>query len=210
MQCATWRSSSNSPAWRLVRAGFAGLAMLAAAHAAFAATFYKWTDKDGTVHYGDAPPKGFTGTVSRIDVDPEAHTVAPPVKPVEKAVPLEPGAATPAPAEPDLLTQRRQTRARLEANLEQARARLDLARKALAEAGAPQPDEWQVTLGGPPGPGAQVPRSNCHATQDGRTICPGRVPSAEYYSRVQQLEDRVKRAELAVEDAERAYRRGVD
>jgi outer membrane protein TolC len=36
------------------------------------------------------------------------------------------------------------------------------------------------------------------------------VPNAEYYSRIQQLEDEVKRAEQAVEDAERAYRRGVD
>jgi hypothetical protein len=211
MKCAAWRNSSSALRFsRLLRAACVGLGMLALANAAFAATFYKWTDKDGTVHYGDAPPKGFTGTVSRIDVDPEAHSVAPAVKPVEKAVPLEPGAAPQAPAEPDLLTQRRQTRARLEANLERARARLDLARKSLAEAGEPQPDEWQVTLGGPPGPGAQVPRSNCHKTQDGRTICPGRVPSAEYYSRVQQLEDQVKRAELAVEDAERAYRRGVD
>ena len=66
-----------------------------------------------------------------------------------------------------------------------------------------------MTIGGPPGAG-QVARSNCHKTQDGRTICPGRVPNAQYYSRVQQLEEDVKRAEAAVEEAERAYRQGVD
>lgn len=212
MKFAAWRSSRRATRGltRIVSGASAVLAILVFASSAFAATFYKWTDKDGSVHYGDAPPKGFTGTVTPLEVDPDAHTVAPPAKPLEKAVPAEPGAITQPPAEPDLLTQRRQARARLEANLDRARQRLDLARKALAEAGEPQSDEWQVTLGGPPGPGAQVARSNCHKTQDGRTICPGRVPSAEYYSRVQQLEEQVKRAELAVEDAERAYRRGVD
>lgn len=213
MKFAAWTSSASAALGiaHLARAASLGVAMLAFASLALGATFYKWIDRDGTVHYGDAPPKGYTGVVTPIEVDPAAHTVAPAAKPIEKPpVPVEPGVVAQPPAQPDLLTQRRQTRARLEADLARAQERLDLARKALAEAGNPQEDEWQVTVGGPPGAGAQVPRSNCHATTDGRTICPGRVPSAEYYARVQQLEDQVKRAELAVQDAERAYRRGVD
>jgi len=55
-----------------------------------------------------------------------------------------------------------------------------------------------------------VAHSNCHKGADGRLVCPGRVPNEAYYARVQQLEDAVKHAEADVEDAERAYRRGVD
>jgi hypothetical protein len=206
MRCSPWRNDHARLA-RIARA--AALCVACAAlvpGAAHAATFYKWTDNDGVVHYGDAPPKGFKGEVTRVDVDPGSRTVPAPPPP--------PGAApesreAPKPA-PDLLEQRRATRDRLEANLAQARARLDVARKALAEAGEPQDDEWQTTVGGPPGPGPQVARSNCHKAADGRVICPGRVPSEAYYTRVQQLEDAVKRAEAEVEEAERAYRRGVD
>jgi hypothetical protein len=207
MRFASWRSAS---ARGIVR-GILAIVLAAVPIAAAAATFYKWVDKDGTVHYGDAPPKGFTGEVTRVEVDPGAHTAGP-----GKVPPAPPSPARgsevppPAPPPPDLLTQRRETRARLEENLAQARERLDLARKALAEAAAPQEDEWQYTVGGSPGPGPHVAMSNCHKTKDGKTICPGRVPNAEYYSRIQQLEDEVKRAEQAVEGAERAYRRGVD
>jgi hypothetical protein len=207
MRFASWRSARARSAVR----GFLAIVLAAVPVAAAAATFYKWVEKDGTVHYGDAPPKGFKGEVTRVEVDPGAHTVAPGKAPPALPAPPEPARAGEVPAPPpDLLTQRRETRARLEANLAQARERLDLARKALAEAGNPQEDEWQYTVGGSPGPGPHVAMSNCHKTTDGKTICPGRVPSAEYYSRVQQLEDQVKRAEQAVEEAERAYRRGVD
>lgn len=202
MRCTVWRSSSSAKALALVALACAAFVPAPS----FAATFYKWVGPDGVVHYGDAPPKGFKGEVMRVEVDPGAHTlppVAPPPAPGAESRELEKPA-------PDLLDQRRETRARLEANLDSARARLDLARKALAETGDPQEDEWQTTVGGPPGPGPQVPHSNCHKGADGRLVCPGRVPSEAYYARVQQLEDAVKRAEADVEDAERAYRRGVD
>jgi len=209
MRCMPWRKSSSARMRRIGRAAALAVAFAALVPGAvLAASFYKWVDKDGTVHYGDAPPKGFTGEVTRVEVDPQAHTM-PPVP-----TPASPGAAPASreltPAAPDLLEQRRETRARLEANLAGARQRLDVAKKALAEMGDPQDDEWQTTIGGPPGPGPQAPRSNCHKAADGRVICPGRVPSEAYYSRVQRLEDDVKRAEADVEDAERAYRRGVD
>lgn len=211
MRFANW--SRPLSVWRARSLALAsGLAFVSAAAfspLALAVTFYKWTGADGTVHYGDAPPKGFTGNVERVDVHPGAHTLPPSADPKRPVLP-EPGAGPAAAGGPDLLTQRRETRARLEANLEAARERLDLARKALAEASSPQDGEWQYTVGGPPGPGPQVARSNCHKNAYGRMICPGRVPSAAYYSRVQALENAVKRAESDVRDAERAYRQGVD
>jgi len=138
----------------------AGALVLAAAFAApaGAVTFYKWTDDRGQVHYGDAPPKAFAATAKRIDVDTTSQPAPPPRPPVAQpalpaAVPEPPAAA------PDLLTQRRLTRARLQKNLDDARARLDLARKALAEAVSPQDGEMQVVQGQPlplP-PGSTVP-----------------------------------------------------
>src|SRR5579859_2236701 len=138
---------------------------------ALAVTFYKWTDERGETHYGDAPPKQYAATAKRIDVDPGVQRMAP-----AKLPPIrEPVTATAAPpAAPDILTQRRETRARLEKNLEQARERLDLARKALSETIAPQDDEWQTTVGqvqqagGP----AQVARSNCHPGANNTVVCP--------------------------------------
>ena len=88
-------------------------------------------------------------------------------------------------------------------------ARLDIAKKALSEAGEPQDDEWQYTVGGTPPPGSG-PRANCHTAANGKVICPGRVPSEAYFTRVQQLEEAVKRAQADVDAAEVAYRKGVD
>jgi hypothetical protein len=180
--------------------------LAAAAGGASAATFYKWTDAQGQVHYGDQPPKGFQGEVTRVDVDPGEHVATP-----SKAASAEERATMGLPAAPDLLEQRRATRARLEANLAQARERLDLAQKALAEAGNPQDDEWQTTIGQVVDPRAtSVSRSNCSKNAAGRIVCPGRVPSEGYYQRQAQLEAEVKSAQQAVDDAEQAYRRGVD
>jgi outer membrane protein TolC len=128
------------------------------------------------------------------------------------AVPQPPVAA------PDPLTQRRLTRDRLEKNLEAARARLDLAQKALAETVSPQEGELQVTQGQPLPEGSAVPqaasgRSNCTsiATPNGaRVVCPHLVPAEQYYERIDRMQEQVRLAQQAVEDAELAYRRGVD
>ncbi len=239
----TWKSwkRSASVAWP-VKLGVACLALgaLAIAADASATTFYKWTDADGNVHYSDKPPKGFSGVVTPVEVDADAHTV--PLAPPPETAP-----AAPVSQAPDLLTQRRETRARLEHNLAAARERLDLARKALAEfsgsgedqqyvqrqvdASALNPNQpaQGVDLSQPqsiPNPDAtqsaparggmfgMAPRSNCRQVKnkDGRTalVCPTAVPNQEYYRRLQELEDEVKRAEQAVADAEVAYRKGVD
>lgn len=186
-------------------AGLAAAALAWSATDAGAVTFYKWTDKSGQTHYSDAPPKGVDAT--RIDVDPGAHTVAPPPAAKRSA---EERAVAPAPQPGDYLQQRRETRDRLEAGLAAARQRLELARAALAEGAEPQEDEWHGIVSRQLGPGPQVARSNCHTDANGGVVCPGRVPSEEYYKRLDRLQQDVQAAELAVEEAERAYRRGVD
>lgn len=216
----SWRScrQRDSAGSSTLRAAAACLALAAwtwSAGDALAVTFYKWTDAQGKVHYADAPPKEYASTAERVEIDPGAHSVAAPkAKPVE---PVQP-AATP-PAAPDILTQRRATRARLEKNLAQARERLELAQKALAETASPQDGELQVTQGQPLAAGSQVPQpqpggsSNCRtiATPQGnRVICPHLVPGEQYYERLDKLQQEVHAAELALEDAERAYRQGVD
>src|SRR6185312_7676578 len=124
----SWRSYRPRDNTRssTVRAAAACLALAAwtwSAGDALAVTFYKWTDAQGKVHYADAPPKEYASAAERVDIDPGAHTVAAPkAKPVEPVLP-----AVAQPAAPDILTQRRATRARLEKNLEQARERLELA-----------------------------------------------------------------------------------
>ena len=123
MSWKSWKRGA-SVAWP-VKLGVACLALAALTIAADASatTFYKWTDADGNVHYSDKPPKGFSGVVTPVEVDADAHTV--PLAPPPETAP-----AAPVPQVPALLTQRRETRARLEHNLAAAREPLDLARKA--------------------------------------------------------------------------------
>ena len=118
------------------------LALACACGAANAVELYRWTDADGRAVYGDKPPKD-ARNVSRIDVDTTTTTV-----PSHRAPAPVPAAApsTQPPPAPDLLTQRRATRARLEADVARARERLDLARKNLAEASDMSPDEQQSVV----------------------------------------------------------------
>lgn len=192
--------------WRGIVAPLGIAALVAMGGDALAASFYRWTDAQGQVHYGDQAPKGFKGEVTRVEVDPQEHVATPP-----KARSREERAALGAPAGPDLLEQRRATRAALEANLAQARERLDLAKKALAEGGVPQDDEWQTTIGQVVDPQVpSVPRSNCTKNAAGKLVCPGRVAGTQYYERVARLEAEVTSAQQAVDAAEIAYRKGVD
>ena len=206
------------------------VAALAASTAAVAQTMYKWIDAQGRVQYSDKPPKGFKGEVTKIETDPAPP---PPLAP--------PRASKPAPeAEPanDINAKRRATRERLAANIERAREKLEKARKALAGAGGPEPDERQViqqrvTQGaGNPMP-LPIPntdptqatlarggmhgmagRSNCREVPlaDGKktTICPTAVPGEAYFDRVRELEEAVAKAEEELAAAQTAYRRGVD
>jgi uncharacterized protein DUF4124 len=187
------------------------LALVAAIPAAaLAQSLFKWTDKDGQVHYGDQPPKGFSGPVTRIDVDTKGNTQAlPPAAPraAKESVSEE------APSESnDPAKKRRELRERLAANVKSARAALAAAKAALDDAGPAGDEERQVIRQYFDKP--QAGRSNCRPTQNaaGKTvyICPAMVPNDAYYERVKSLEDAVAKAEEELDKAEQAYRRGVD
>ncbi len=170
-------------------------------------TLYKWTDRDGKVQYSDKPPIGFAGEVERIEVDPTANTTVIPA-------PREPAAA-PKAAPGDVAAKRRIVREQLQAAVERARAKLELARASLAVAGGPDDDERRVLQQrfDTQVAGTASARGNCRPIQQGdRTVfmCPTLVPNESYYERIGKLEDAVKEAEAEAAAAEDAYRRGVD
>ena len=194
--------------------GVLGVVALCGASAlALAQTVYKWVDKDGKVNFSDKPPANFKGEVTRIT--PDAQPDAAPRRPVAKpeAAQLEEEKA------PDANAKRRATREHLAARVAAARAKLEQARKALADGEGAGDDEKQFVQERldrnarrpertPP------PRSNCmsQVTPDGKPIwiCPRPVPGQAYYERQEKLEEAVRKAEEELEEAQRAYRRGVD
>ncbi|HZZ94826.1 MAG TPA: DUF4124 domain-containing protein [Usitatibacter sp.] len=127
---------------RIVAIALAAAGLSAAVHAA---EFYRWNDADGRVVYGDKPPQG-ARNVTRVDVDTTDTTIPARRAPVPQPAAIPAPVAQPAAPQVDYLTQRRATRARLEASLAQAQARLDLARKNLAEATDMAPDEQQTII----------------------------------------------------------------
>ena len=197
-------------------AAFAALVALQFAGLAQAQVLYKWIDADGKVQYSDRPPKDPKGPVTRIE--PDVH---PAPVPAAKAPPA-PAAAEPAkaPAVPEeMAVKRRAVRAALEKRLIAARDNLESAKRALADASAPEPDERQVVQqqmkagqGGMHGLSAK--RSNCRPVVDKNgkagVMCPALLPNEAYFERIAKLEESVRKAEEELEDAERAWRRGVD
>jgi hypothetical protein len=187
-------------------------ALLAVSSAATAQVFYKWIDKEGKVQYGDRAPKGFTGQVTRIDVEPDVRTppvTQPMIPPPAKADAPEDTKAPPK----DYAKQRRDLRIKLADALAQARDKLEAAKAALDKGGDPGDDERQVIQ--QRFNNLQPGRSNCRVVTDVKgkpagAICPAFIPNDAYYERQKQLEDAVKKAEEEVAAAEDAYRRGVD
>jgi colicin import membrane protein len=141
-------------------------------------TLWKVVDKNGKVTYYDKePPAGTEGTVTRIEMNLEANRAAAPKAPAK-------GDA----AKPSASGTRR---AAAEADLAKAEARLDAARKALAE-GSAQTDADTQWMGNVKG-GARP------------------APTEEYKARVSRLQAAVKAAEADVERARKAVRQaGVD
>ena len=192
---------------------FAGLLLPAAG---MSQVLYKWIDADGKVQYSDRPPKDPKG-VTRIEPDtPPTPSAAPPAPP--KA---EPGKAPPARAQDDPAGKRRAVRNELERKLAQARDNLDAARKALADAAYPEPEERQIVQqqmkagkGSGGMHGLSQARSNCrpYTDKNGRAgvMCPASTPNEAYYDRIAKLEDAVRSAEEEVAQAEQDWRRGVD
>lgn len=199
----------------MVRAALIAGAWIACAAASSLAqqVLYKWTDASGKTQYSDRPPKDFKGEVTRIETDVQPATVVLPKK--AESVKND-GATRENPS--DNQAKKRALRAELDLNVSRARENLEAARKALADTSEPGPDEMQVIQNRGDNNGgktsARVGRANCRQVTDNNgkamMICPGLVPGPEYYERIAQLEEAVRKAEENLSNALDAYRRGVD
>lgn len=152
------------------------LLLIAAATEVYGTTLYKLTSPSGEITYTDAVPKGFHGTVKRLDIDTS-----------ERVAVLAPGAqgqvqAT-APDYAEII--RRRAPADEEARVVRARERLEAARQALAAAQeSSAPEDWIYV--GPRNP-----------------LGMKRVPRPEYQARLENLERNVQIAEEQLRRAER-------
>lgn len=195
---------------------------------ALAQVLYKWTDKDGKIHYSDTFPHGFADTVTTIEPDAK-----PDPAPVAADKPNPKSAHAPEPVS-DLATTRRAQREAFAARITRARDKLEAAKSALADQASPEDSERQVvqqrvernnprpsasssSTGGMFGSGGMhggAARSNCSTVTgaDRRTVttCSTLVPTEAYYERQQRLEEAVRQAQAELAAAEEAYRRGVD
>lgn len=194
-------------------AALAAAALMLAAGGAFAQAVYRWIDADGKVHYSDHLPKGYTGPVTRIETDKPADPAPAATPGVMVTKPPKRTEISPGPVQ-DIGTQRRERREELGKRVDAARDKLAAARKARDDAPDAQGDEIQVvrkimdpTYGG-------MPRMNCSPTTDtnGNPImmCPVAVPNDTYYDRIRKLDEAVAKAQQELDDAQQAYRRGVD
>ena len=196
-----------------MRRALAACALLAALAPASAQTLYKWIDASGKVYYSDRlPPKGFEGRVERIAPDTPAGGPAPrnPLEP--QALPRE---VAPPPA--DIAAKRRALREQLWARVQDARDKVEAARKALAEGSDIAVEDRRTFVQRVDGPVDQAlaMRSNCRAMKDAVTgkpvaVCAASIPHDAYRERVEKLEEAVKVAEDELDQALTAYRRGVD
>ncbi|APV48416.1 hypothetical protein BWI17_01160 [Betaproteobacteria bacterium GR16-43] len=186
----------------------------AASVPADARVIYKLVDRKGQVTYVDQRPKAFDGEVTEIVVpDTPATAVAP------APLPAKPAASeSPAKGVTDINSQRRDAREKLQLALDRARARLEAAKKALADGGDPQDDELQVIIqrfdASKDRPDAAGPRGNCTRvpTDNGGSLwsCPVMTPGEKFRERQKSLEEAVLAAEAEVDAAEKAFRRGTD
>ena len=101
-------------------ASFLLATLLGASWAASAQTLYKLTDKKGKVTYTSEAPKDFDGTVTRIDVDPNANTATfpkfTPPAPAAPASAAKAGTAAPAATPQEKLDRAKQALARARDN----------------------------------------------------------------------------------------------
>ena len=154
------------------------LLLIAAATEAYGTTLYKLTDATGAVTYTDAVPKGFRGTVKRLDLDTSAKVavITPSARGGEVQATVPDYAEIirrPSPADDD------------EARIAAARERLESARQALADAQENSTaNDWIYF--GPNNPAGMR-----------------RAPRPEYQARLENLERNVQIAEDQLREAER-------
>lgn len=194
-----------------MRAAFPVLcAALLATVASAQSTLYKLVDRAGRVTYVDRVPRGFDGEVTPIAIDPATNAASP--------VRVVPPPKSEAKDGTDLNTVRRETRAKLHLALERAAAKVNAARKALADGVDPLEDEYQTIQQKIDASGASKdapgPRPNCRRQTGGAGestwICPTIVPGERYRDRQKALEDALREAQAELAQAESAYRRGTD
>jgi hypothetical protein len=155
-----------------------------AAFEAGAAVLYKLTTIDGQVTYVDVVPKGFAGSIQRLDIYVDPTPIAAPRAPV----------ARPAPAAREETENERIIRRRTDTNagaarLTAARARVDSARSVLKEAqDNPLATDWIQIAKGADSAGGR------------------RYPAPEYLERLTQLEAAVQSAQESLKDVEREER----
>lgn len=153
------------------------LLLIAAATEVYGATLYKLTSPSGEITYSDAVPKGFRGTVKRLDIDTR-----------ERVAVLAPGAQGQVQATvPDYaeILRRRPPADESEARIAEARERLEAARRALADAQENSTAEDWINFG----------RFNKSGMR--------RAPRPEYQARLESLERDVQVAEEQLRRAER-------
>lgn len=154
------------------------LLLIAAATEAYGTTLYKLTDATGAVTYADAVPKGYRGTVKRLDIDTSAKVAV--ITPSERAGEVQ--ATVPDYAE---IIRRPSPVDENEARIAAARERLEAARQALAAAqDNSTADDWIYF--GPNNPAGMR-----------------RAPRPEYQARLENLERNLQIAEDELRMAER-------
>jgi len=201
---------------RGLRLAALGLALGLLATGACAQVLYKLVDRQGRVTYSDREPKGFDGTVTRIEADASSNVIDPPKSVSGTAAKGDGPGAAGAGAGPGLAGTRRETREVLAQRVRAAEAKVAAARKAKAEGEEPRANELQTVQRrlAPLKEGAAAPRPNCFQSVDahGQAVlhCPSVVPQDIYYARRAQLDEDLRRAEEELAAAELAYRRGTD
>jgi exonuclease VII small subunit len=158
------------------------LAFALVALPAAAQTLYKLIDKNGKITYSEEKPKNFDGQVVVIEVDPNRNTATLPKYESPKAPPTDRAKEVDARKSVAGDVKKRLTP---EQQLQEARDRLENARKAFADA-RDNPREGDIRRLGKVGGGTRP------------------VPTEEYQARVAALEAAVKAAEDEVQKLERA------
>lgn len=170
-------------------------------------TLYRWTDAQGRVQYSDKPPPAsFKGEVARIEVDTDSNTSAAETPRPPRVAPDVLKDVT-----PDVGKARREKRAKLEEAVRKAEQRVAEAKAALEQGVEPKEDEQGVIQRRYAQP--QAGKTNCRVVTEGdrkAVICPAITPNEQYYERQKSLEEGLRKAEQELNDAEVAYRRGVD
>ena len=187
-------------------AALAAMLAVGIAHAEIR-TLYRWTDAQGRVQYSDrAPPASFKGEVTRIEVDTDTNTKAAETPRAPLVAPDVLKDVT-----PDVGKARREKREKLEAAVRAAEKKVAEAKAAIEQGGDPKEDEQGVVQRRFAKP--QAGKANCRVVVEGErktVICPALAPNEQYYERQKGLEEALRKAEEELNDAQQAYRRGVD